>query len=71
MADNEITLTQVQWIIHALQKEMGAVRDEMDRAKDNSPTYAIGEVILAGREELIRKLNDMIESGCKTIRIRK
>ena len=71
MAGNEITITQVQWIINALQKEMGQVRDEMDRSKDNSPTYAIGEVILAGREELVTKLTDMIESGVKTIRIRK
>ena len=71
MAGNEITVTQVQWIINALQKEMGQVRDEMDRSKDNSPTYAIGEVIIAGREELVTKLTDMIESGVKTIRIRK
>jgi len=71
MGNNEITLTQVQWIIGALQHEMGAVRDEMDRAKDGSPTYALGEVVLTGREQLVTKLNDIVASGAKTIRIRK
>ena len=71
MANNEITITQVQWIIHALQKEMGMIRDEMDRAKDGSPIAAIGEVTLCGRENLVTKLNDIVASGAKTIRIRK
>lgn len=71
MANNEITLTQVQWIIHALQKEMGMIRDEMDHAPDGSPICAIGEVTLCGRENLVTKLNDIVESGFKTIRIRK
>ena len=71
MERNEITLTQVHWIIHALQTEMGAVRDEMDRSPDGSPICAIGEIILDGREALITKLNDIVESGMKTIRIRK
>lgn len=71
MATNEITLTQIQWIIHALQKEMGMIRDDMDKSPDGSPTYALGEVILCGRENLVTKLNDIVESGYKTIRIRK
>ena len=71
MANNEITLTQVQWIIHALQKEMGMIRDEMDQAPDGSPISAIGEITLCGRENLVTKLNDIVESGFKTIRIRK
>ena len=71
MERNEITQVQVKWIINALQKEMGMIRDEMDRAKDGSPIVAIGEVTLCGREKLVTKLNDLLESGAKSIRIRK
>lgn len=71
MEKNEITLTQVQWIIQALQKDMAAVRDEMEQASDGSPTYALGEIVYEGRQSLVTKLNDIVESGYKTIRIRK
>ena len=70
MERNEITTTQMQWIIRALQKEMGMIRDEMDQSHDGSPTYALGEIALCGRENLVTKLNDIVESGYKTIRIR-
>lgn len=71
MEANEITLTQVSWIIHALQTEMAQTRNEMDSASDGSPIVALGEVLLESRQALVTKLNDIVESGYKTIRIRK
>lgn len=69
MCKNEITKTQLNWIIHALQKEMGMIRDDMDHAEEGSPTWAIGEVLYGGRESLVTQLIDIEQSGYKTIRI--
>lgn len=71
MDRNEITVTQLRWMIHALQREMASVRDEMEHASDGSPIVAFGEVVYEGRANLVTKLEDIIESGYKTIKIRK
>ena len=66
---NEITYTQVQWIIQALNHQLGDIRDEMDRAPDGSPVQSLGEIALEGRTALVNKLNDIVNAGYKTIRI--
>ena len=71
MERNEITLTQVHRIINALQREMVAIRNEMDQSYDGSPICSFGEILYNGRENLVTQLSDIINSGYKTIRIRR
>ena len=66
----ELTKTQLGWIILALQHELVRVREEMDVADDGSPIIAIGECVLETRKDLIDKLEDAVNGGCKTIAIK-
>ena len=69
MRKNEITTTQVNWIITALNHDIASIRDEIDHAEDGSPITAIGEILMDERTALVTKLTDMIANGCKTIRL--
>ena len=66
---NEITTTQIQWIVQALNHHLGDVRQEMEGAEDDSPIQSFGELFLEGRTNLVNRLNDIVNAGYKTIRI--
>ena len=69
MRKNELTTTQINWIITALNHEVASIRDEIDHAEDGSPISAIGEILMDERTALVTKLTDMIATGCKIIRL--
>ena len=61
--------TELKWIINALNLYTANVKAEMEEASDDSPIQAIGECVLQGREGLVLKITDIIESGAKTVKI--
>lgn len=65
-----LTRTQLDWAVLALQHEIVRVREEMDAADDCSPTVALGECIIESRQELIRKLTDIVNGRQKMIAIK-
>ena len=66
---NTITTTQIQWIVQALNHQLGDVRQEMDAADDDSPIQSLGEMMLESRTSLVNRLNDIVNAGYKTVRI--
>ena len=66
---NTITTTQIQWIVQALNHQLGDVRQEMDAADDDSPIQSLGEMMLESRTSLVNGLNDIVNAGYKTVRI--
>lgn len=64
-----LTTTEIQWIIFALQHDIARTMEDMSHAEDGSPIYAIGETVIAGRERLITKLRDVIDDRARRIEI--
>jgi len=69
MAKYKLNRVEMKWIVAALNHNIADIKEEMDASEDGSPIYAIGEVILEGRQNLVRKLNDIIFSDVKIIGI--
>lgn len=67
MKKNQLTYTQLEWIVLALQHHMAEVRNEMDSASDGSPIQSLGEIFLEGRQNLVTTLTDMMYKKAKTI----
>lgn len=64
-----LTGTEINMIVQALNKDIASVREDMDRAHDGDAIQAIGEVIMNSRMELVTKLNDLVNSGCKKVQV--
>ena len=65
-----LTRTQLDWAITALQHDVVRIRADMESADDDSPIVAIGECVIAGRQDLIRKLEDIVNGKQKMITIK-
>lgn len=70
MGNNELTYTQLDWIVQALNHYVAYVRDEMDKAPDGSPILAFGEIVIDSRSALATKIKDISVSKHKTIRLK-
>ena len=66
----QISYTQLDWIIMALRHHVADVKREMDAAPDDSPTQALGEIFVEGRENLARILTEALAGKTKTIHIK-
>ena len=66
----ELTRTQLGWIAQALRNHIIQIKKEMDASEDGSPTVAIGEVILEGRQNLLTLIEDLQNGTSKTIIIK-
>ena len=66
---HNLTTTELQWIINALNHDIDYTKREMDGASDGAPIQAFGEVIIDGRENLVRKLCDIVKSKTKVVGI--
>ena len=64
-----ISKTEINWIVNALQNNIVSVRDDMENCEENSPIWSLGEITIQNLEDLITKLNDIANSGCKSVRI--
>lgn len=69
MGRYRISTTELNWIINALNHDIDYTKKEMDSASDGAPIQAFGEVIIEGRESLVRKISDIIKSNVKTVGI--
>ena len=67
----QLTLTQVHWIVLALQHHIAEVKQEMDAAPDSAPQQALGELFIEGRERLVTMLTDVLYEKAKTISIQR
>lgn len=67
--DNHISTTELRWIINALNHNIAYVKAEMDAAGDGSPIQSFGELVVDGREALVNRIVDMIETKAKIIKI--
>ena len=65
----QLTKTEINWIVMALQHEIAEIKHEMDAAEDGSPVQSLGEIAIGGRESLITKLNDALSENAKIIAI--
>ena len=70
MSKIELTRTQLGWIAQALRNHIIQIKKEMDAADDGSPTVALGEVILQGRQHLLTVVEDLQNGTQKTITIK-
>lgn len=70
MTRHQLTRTQLDWLVMALNHHIAEVKAEMDVAPDGSPTQALGEIFIQGREHVINILADVINDGSKTISIK-
>ena len=66
----QISYTQLDWIVMALRHHIADVKREMDAAPDDSPTQALGEIFVEGRENLARILTEALVGKTKTIHIK-
>lgn len=69
MRKHRLSTTELNWIINALNHDIDYTKNEMDGAADGAPIQAFGEVIIEGRESLVRKITDIIKSNVKTVGI--
>ena len=70
MAKYQLSRTQLDWIVMALNHDIGEVKREMENSSDGSPIQSIGELFIEGRQNVIRILSDVIHSKAKTIEIK-
>lgn len=70
MSKIELTRTQLGWIAQALRNNIIQIRREIDAADDGSPTVALGEVILEGRQNLLAMIEDLENGTQKTVTIK-
>ena len=66
---HSLTTTELNWIINALNHDIDFTKKEMDVASDGAPIQAFGEVIIQGRENLVRKISDIIKGNVKVVGI--
>ena len=64
-----LTTTEIRWAINALNHEVAALQAEQEANKDNG-LAAVSEVMIAGRQNLARKLSDIVNAGFKMITIK-
>ena len=67
MRKHRLSTTELNWIINALNHDIDYTKKEMDVAADGAPIQAFGEVMIEGRENLVRKITDIIKSNVKTV----
>ena len=70
MTRHQLTRTQLDWLVMALNHHIAEVKAEMDASPDGSPTQSLGEIFIQGREHVISILADVINDGSKTISIK-
>lgn len=66
----QLSYTQIDWLVMALRHHIAEAKQEMDAAPDDSPTQALGEIFVEGREKLAQTLLDALHSKAKTIYIK-
>lgn len=70
MTKYQLSRTQIDWLVMALNHHIAEVKAEMDASPDGSPTQALGEIFICGRERLLTTLMDVANSNAKTIYIK-
>lgn len=69
MSRYRLSTTELKWIINSLDHYIADVKAEMDSSPDGAPIQAFGELTIEGRENLVRKITDIIYSKTKTVSI--
>lgn len=70
MQKYQLTYTQLEWIVQALQHHMAEIHNEMDRSPDSAPIQSLGELFMEGRQSLVTTLSDIIYNKAKTIALK-
>ena len=65
----KLSTNELQWIINSLNHDITDTKSEMDGAPDGAPIQAFGELMIENRENLVRKLSDIIKCKIKTVSI--
>ena len=65
----KLSTNEIKWIISSLNHDITETKSAMDSASDDSPIQAFGELMVENRENLVRKLYDIISCKVKTVSI--
>lgn len=62
-----LSTNELQWIINSLNHDITDTKNEMDSAPDGAPIQSFGELMIENRQNLVRKISDIIKSNVKSV----